>query len=174
MPEEVRVSPSCPQLEQTLLLSESEPPLLTTSPALLHLGHANPSCPQACSKNSTEPPAPSAASTATGAVLEPPRPTGLLEAPQPPTAGKRGVISCAVIPWVTARSTWGASETGVQVAAWGGGKQRLPLFHLSCQKSRRARLPMGSGASVRQEGSIAKWDSQAVYQNHPEFVQGAA
>lgn len=50
MPKEDQGSPSCPR---TLLLSKSEPSLLITSPALLNLRHVNPSCPQACSRNST-------------------------------------------------------------------------------------------------------------------------
>lgn len=59
---EVWVSPSCPCLGQRLVLS----PLSTASPAPLYVGRINPSCPQACSRNSAEPP-PSVATTATGA-----------------------------------------------------------------------------------------------------------
>lgn len=61
---EVWGSPSCPCLGQCLLLS----PLSVASLTLLYVGHINPSCPQACSRNSAEPP-PSVATTATGAGL---------------------------------------------------------------------------------------------------------
>lgn len=173
MPEEVRVSPSCPQLGQTLLLSESEPPLLTTSPALLHLGHANPSCPQARSKNSTEPPAPSAASTATGAVLEPPRPTGLLGAPQPPRRWQMCNFLCRY-PVGRCQAHLGCIGDWGAGGSTGRGQAKAPPLPPVLPKITPCPASRGERGVRAEEGSIAKWDSQAVYQNHPEFVQGAA
>lgn len=85
MPEEIQVSPFCPQPGHPLLLSKSEPSLLITSLTLLHLGHANPSCPQAHSRNSSKP-LPRSGSRATGATLEPLRAARLLRAPSPSAA----------------------------------------------------------------------------------------
>lgn len=120
-----RLALPAPSWGRPLLLSQSEPSLFITSLALLHLGQANPSCPQACSKNSTEHPL-KVASTATGAVLEPPRPAGLLSTP---TTGQRSAVSRAVILRLAARCTWDMPAAGVQAAA------REGFFHPSCQES---------------------------------------
>lgn len=163
MPKEVQVSPSCPQPGQTSLLSKSEPSLFITSLALPHLGHANPSCPQACFKNSPEP-LPSTASTATGAVLEPPRLTGLLKPHQPPSHWQTWCHFLCRYPTARCQAHLGCIR-GWDAGGSVGGQVRapppppvLPKITL-CPASRRARdvwATRGFDCQVRFSSSLPK------------------